>query len=45
MGRTYDAIDEPLADFLRAQHVFFVGTAPADGGHVPAFLRTRAPGR
>jgi hypothetical protein len=34
MGRTYDAIDEPLADFLRAQRVFFVGTAPADGGHV-----------
>jgi hypothetical protein len=34
MGRTYDAIDEPLAAFLRAQHVFFVGTAPADGGHV-----------
>jgi hypothetical protein len=34
MGRTYDAIDEPLAGFLRAQHVFFVGTAPAAGGHV-----------
>jgi hypothetical protein len=34
MGRTYDAIDEPLADFLRAQRVFFVGTAPAGGGHV-----------
>jgi hypothetical protein len=34
MGRTYDAIDEPLAQFLTAQHVFFVGTAPADGGHV-----------
>jgi len=34
MGRTYDAIDERMAEFLRAQHVFFVGTAPAEGGHV-----------
>jgi hypothetical protein len=34
MGRTYDEIDDALAQFLRAQHVFFVGTAPADGGHV-----------
>src|SRR5512132_2966817 len=34
MGRTYDAIDDRLAEFLRAQHVFFVGTAPAEGGHV-----------
>jgi hypothetical protein len=34
MGRTYDTLDEPLIGFLRAQHVFFVATAPADGGHV-----------
>jgi hypothetical protein len=35
MGRTYDAIDDALAAFLRAQHVFFVGTAPlAESGHV-----------
>jgi hypothetical protein len=35
MGRTYDSIDDGLAAFLRAQHVFFVGTAPrADDGHV-----------
>jgi len=35
MGRTYDAIDDPLAAFLRAQHVFFVATAPLDAeGHV-----------
>lgn len=34
MGRTYDAIDDGLAAFLRAQHVFFVATAPTDGGHV-----------
>src|SRR5262245_37855336 len=34
MGRTYDALDEPLTGFLRAQHVFFVATAPAEGGHV-----------
>src|SRR5262249_27988765 len=33
MGRTYDAIDDALAAFLGAQHVFFVATAPlaADG--------------
>ncbi|MGH7790658.1 MAG: pyridoxamine 5'-phosphate oxidase family protein [Candidatus Binatia bacterium] len=35
MGKTYDAITEPLAAFIRAQHLFFVGTAPLDaGGHV-----------
>jgi hypothetical protein len=35
MGRTYDAIDDTLAAFLRAQHVFFVATAPlAESGHV-----------
>ena len=35
MGRTYDALDDSLAAFLRAQHVFFVATAPAGAtGHV-----------
>jgi hypothetical protein len=34
MGRTYDAIDDALAGFLRAQHVFFVATAPERDGHV-----------
>ena len=29
MGRTYDAIDDQLARFIEAQHVFFVATAPA----------------
>ena len=34
MGRTYEALDDSLTDFLRAQHVFFVATAPSTGGHV-----------
>ena len=35
MGKTYPAIDENLAAFLRAQQVFFVATAPlSQDGHV-----------
>ncbi len=35
MGKVYDGIDERLEAFIRAQHVFFVATAPlAAGGHV-----------
>lgn len=35
MGRTYDAITQELAEFIAAQHVFFVASAPADPhGHV-----------
>lgn len=35
MGRTYDAIDGRLADFVLGQPVFFVATAPSGaGGHV-----------
>lgn len=35
MGRVYDAIDDRLAEFLRSQRVFFVGTAPtAPDGHL-----------
>lgn len=28
MGKTYDAIDDRLAEFIRAQQMFFVATAP-----------------
>ncbi len=35
MGRTYDAIDARLQQFLLAQPVFFVATAPLDAaGHI-----------
>jgi hypothetical protein len=35
MGKVYDGIDETLARFIAAQHVFFVATAPLDSaGHV-----------
>lgn len=35
MANTYDTIDDRMAEFLWAQHVFFVGTAPSGGdGHV-----------
>jgi len=34
VSRTYDAIDGRLRAFIEAQHVFFVATAPAEGGHV-----------
>ncbi len=34
MGRLYDRIDERLRDWMIAQPVFFVATAPLDGGHV-----------
>ena len=35
MGRTFAEIDERNAAFIRAQHVFFVATAPrADDGHL-----------
>ncbi|HSQ00995.1 MAG TPA: pyridoxamine 5'-phosphate oxidase family protein [Candidatus Dormibacteraeota bacterium] len=35
MGKTYDRIDERMATFLSAQHVFFVGSAPVGAdGHV-----------
>jgi hypothetical protein len=34
MGRVLDAITDELAVFIAAQRVFFVATAPTDGGHV-----------
>lgn len=35
MGKTFSEIDEPLRNFIRRQHVFFVATAPASvDGHI-----------
>jgi predicted pyridoxine 5'-phosphate oxidase superfamily flavin-nucleotide-binding protein len=34
MARALDAISDELAEFIARQHVFFVATAPSDGGHV-----------
>jgi hypothetical protein len=34
MGRIYEGIDERLAAWIARQPLFFVGTAPASGGHV-----------
>jgi hypothetical protein len=34
VGRVLDAITDELAAFIAAQRVFFVATAPTDGGHV-----------
>lgn len=35
MGKIFPVIDDALADWLAAQHLFFVATAPSgDGGHV-----------
>ena len=34
MGRTYERITPAMAGFVEAQHVFFVGSAPSEGGHV-----------
>jgi hypothetical protein len=34
MGDVHEALDEKLIEWIGAQHVFFVATAPSDGGHV-----------
>jgi hypothetical protein len=34
MGKLYDHIDAKLADWIRRQSLFFVATAPGEGGHV-----------
>ena len=34
MGKVYDGIDEHLAEWIGRQPMFFVATAPADGGRV-----------
>jgi Pyridoxamine 5'-phosphate oxidase len=34
MGKIYPSIDEKLAAWIGRQRLFFVATAPSDGGHV-----------
>ena len=34
MGKVLDALDDQLIDWMAAQHVFFVASAPSEGGHV-----------
>jgi hypothetical protein len=34
MGKVHDRIDTKLAEWIGRQRLFFVGTAPADAGHV-----------
>ncbi len=34
MGKVLDALDDKLIEWIGAQHVFFVATAPDRGGHV-----------
>ena len=34
MGRAFDTITPQMRDFIERQHMFFVATAPANGGRV-----------
>src|SRR3546814_17676401 len=34
MGKVMDALDDKLTEWIGAQHVFFVASAPLEGGHV-----------
>lgn len=34
MGKVFDRIDDKLRTFIAEQPMFFVGTAPSEGGHV-----------
>lgn len=34
MGQAYEQITEPMRRLLEASHLFFVATAPSEGGHV-----------
>lgn len=34
MGTVYDGLDDGIREFIGAQHMFFVATAPSVGGHV-----------
>jgi hypothetical protein len=34
MGKVHDGIDERLSRWIDQQHLFFVATAPNDGGHI-----------
>src|SRR6266576_5014072 len=36
MGKVYPSIDEQLAAWIGRQRLFFVATAPSEGGHVNA---------
>ena len=36
MGKQFDGIDERLAEWIRAQHLFFVASAPLEQGRIPA---------
>ena len=45
MGKTYDRLDAKLIDFIKAQKMFFVATAPRSTAACPAFLATPAEAR
>lgn len=34
VGQVFESIDEGIAAFIGEQHMFFVATAPSEGGHV-----------
>lgn len=34
MGKAFDSITDQMRSFIEAQHMFFVATAPSEGGHV-----------
>lgn len=34
MGKVFDALDDVLIEWIASQHVFFVASAPSEGGHV-----------
>lgn len=34
MAKLFDALDEAMVEWMEAQHVFFVASAPSAGGHV-----------
>jgi hypothetical protein len=34
MGKAFDALDDQLITWIGEQHVFFVASAPSEGGHV-----------
>lgn len=34
MGKVLEALDDKLIDWIGQQHIFFVATAPTEGGHV-----------
>ena len=34
MGRAFDSITDAMQSFIEQQHLFFVATAPREGGHV-----------